>query len=165
MSTTPPDDVAAMFDLPPPAQEPQSAADAEAALAAAEAELAAEFAAALESGDFAVDAPDSRTNRRVQVSWAARMQLPDGHVIDLEVRNVSQGGVGLLSDQHLPSDTVVSFEMKVPPFGGAGQATTVRGAIKTTYTVVQGAQVLCGGIWQAPPAGLELVNQWIRGED
>ena len=66
MPTTRPEDVAAMFDLPPP--EPESAEDAAAAAEAAEAALAAELAAALESGEAADDAPDSRTNQRVDVS-------------------------------------------------------------------------------------------------
>ena len=156
---------AAMFDLPPPEEEsPESAAQAAAAALALEAEeaaLAAELAAAIESGDFATDAPDSRTDPRGKVSWPARMQLPDGRFIDLEVRNVSEGGVGLMSDQHIPDYTVVDFEMDVPALDGGAGATPVRGTIRTTYMVAHGSEILCGGTWQAPPAGLDLVNLWI----
>src|SRR5437764_754405 len=80
--------------------------------------VAADVTDAFESGDFATDAPDSRSDPRVNVSWPARMQLPDGRIIALEVRNVSGGGVGLMSDQHIPDYTVVEFEMDVPGLDG-----------------------------------------------
>ena len=166
MTTTPPDDVAAMFDLPSlPAssQSTQSTTEAAEAVEAAEAALAAELASTIESGGVATDAPDSRTNGRVQVSWPARMQLPNGHVIELKVRNISEGGVGLMSEEHIPGYTVVNFEMGVPPLDEGGKITLVKGTIKTTYTVAHGLETLCGGTWQEPPAGLELVKMWIKG--
>ena len=166
MTTTPSEDVDAMFDLPPLPAASQSAESASEAAAAAEAALAAELAAELalviESGGVAGDAPDSRTNLRVKVSWPARMRLPEGRVIELKVRDVSESGVGLMSDKDIPSDTVVNFEMDVPRPDEGGKVTPVKGTIKTTYTVVHGAEILCGGIWQAPPAALELVNMWIE---
>ena len=161
MTTTPPDDVAAMFGLAPPAPS-QSTTQAADAAEAEEAALAAELASAIESGGFAADAPDSRTDLRVEVLWPARMQLPDGRVIELKVRNVSEGGVGLMSEDDIPARTVVNFEMDVPPLAEHGEITPVRGTIKTTYTVAHGAELLCGGTWQVPPAGLEVVNEWIE---
>ncbi len=161
MATTPPDDVAAMFDLPPPAAAPSTTEDAD-AIAAAEAALAAEIASTIESGAVAGDAPDSRRGLRVKVEWLGRMQLPNGHVIDLKVRDISESGVGLLSDGRIPANTVVNFEMDVPPLDERGKVTPVMGTIKTTYAVGHGSEILCGGTWQVPPAGLELVNMWIK---
>lgn len=155
--TTSADDVAAMFDLPPSVEELPASSTME----DEEAALAAELAATIESGGFAADAPESRTNLRVDVSWPARMHLPDGRGIDVEVRNISQGGVGLTSGQPIPAYTVVNFEMDVPPLEGGGEPTLVKGAIETTYTAVRGAEILCGGTWQGSPAGLELVSRWI----
>ena len=157
--TTPPEDIDALFDLSPlpAAAEPvMQAADAE------EAALAAEIALALESGGVAGDAPDSRAKLRVEVRWPARMQLPGGRAIELQVRNVSEGGVGLMSDEDIPAFAVVDFEMDVPHPDEAGRLTPVKGVIKTNYTVVQGSAILCGGTWQAPPAGLDLVRLWIE---
>lgn len=158
--TMPPEDVDALFDLPPLQELSQPA---ELTTEAEEAALAAELASAIESGDFAADAPDSRTDLRVKVSWPARMQLPDGRVIQLKVRDISQSGVGLVSDEDIPAGTAADFEMDVPqPDEGVG-ITPVKGTIKmTSYTVVQGSEILCGGTWQAPPAGLELVTLWIK---
>lgn len=162
MSTTPPDDVAAMFGLDPLPDTSQADAAAAAAAAAEEAALAAELAAAMASGDFADDAPDSRTDLRVKVSWPARMHLPDGRVIELKVRDVSQGGVGLMSEVAIPSSTVVGFELDVPPLDQGGTITSVTGTIRTTYTVTQGSEVIGGATWQAPPTGLPLVIDWIE---
>ena len=166
MNPSSPDDLAAMFGLPPAPAASQSGMEAaeaaEAALAAAEAALAAELASTIEAGGVAADAPDSRSDLRVAVAWPARMQLPDGRVIALEVRNVSEGGVGLMIDEAVPAGTVVAFEMDVPRPGGEGGSTSVKGTMEVTYTVVHGAGKLCGGTWQAPPAGLELVNEWIE---
>ena len=161
MTTTPPEDVAAMFGLSPPAAS-QSTTEAADAAAAEEAALAAELASTIEAGGFAADAPDSRTGLRVEVLWPARMQLPDGRVIELKVRNISEGGVGLMSADDIPARTVVNFEMDVPQPDQGGETMPVKGRIKTTYTVVQGAEVLCGGTWQSPPAGLDLVDAWIK---
>jgi hypothetical protein len=158
--TTPPEDVDDLFDLPPLQELSQPA---ESSTEAEEAALAAELASAIESGDFAADAPDSRTDLRVKVSWPARMQLPDGRVIELKVRDVSRSGVGLVSDEDIPASTVVGFEMDVPQPDEGTRTTPVKGTIKmTSYTVVQGSETLCGGTWQAPPSGLELVTLWIR---
>ncbi len=159
MPTMPPDDVAAMFDLPPlPVESPPSASCIE----DEEAALAAELAATIAAGELAGDAPDSRTHFRVDVSWPARMQLPNGRVIELKVRNVSERGVGLVSDEDIPAHAVVDFEMDVPQSEKVGAATAVKGTIKTTYTVAQGSGIFCGGIWQVPPIDLQVVKAWLE---
>ena len=147
-----------MFDLPPLPPSEQPAASS---LEAEEAALAAELAAEIAAGDFADDAPDSRARLRVVVAWPARLRLPGGQVVELQVRNVSEVGVGLVSDEHIPAHTVVDFEMDVPAVDGGARVTPVRGTIKTTYTVAQGAKILFGGTWQVPPADLAIVNRWI----
>lgn len=162
MTTTPPEDIAAMFDLAPLAEPARSAESITEAAEAAEAALAAELASTIESGGVAGDAPDSRTDLRVDVAWPARMQLPNGRVIELKVRNISEGGVGLMSDEDIPDRTVVNFEMDVPQAHHGGKILPVGGTIKTTYTVVHGSDRLCGGTWQVPPADLDLVNMWIQ---
>ena len=165
MSTTPPEDIDALFGLEPEPDESPSAAQAEAAIAAAaaqEAALAAELEAVIASGGVSGDAPDSRIDHRVKVSWPARMQLPDGRVVALQVRDVSHGGVGLMSGEQIPARTVVNFEMDVPRPDAGGASTPVKGLIKTTYAVAVGSEIRGGASWQDPPAGLELVSVWIK---
>jgi len=151
-----------MFDLAPPPAAVPSATPAADALEAEEAALAAELASIIASGGVAGDAPDSRTILRIDVAWPGRLHLPDGQVVALKVRNISEGGVGLASDRPLPAATVVNFEMDVPPLGGSGGATLVAGVIRTTYAVAQGSEILCGGTWQSPPTGRALVTTWIE---
>jgi len=162
MKSTSAEAAAALFDLPPLPDTSEQEAQAARVAAAEEAALAAELAAALESGDFADDAPDSRADRRVDAAWLARMQLPDGRVVQLRTRNVSQGGVGLVSTEPIPAYTVVGLEMDAPPLHAGGAVTLVKGMIKTTYTVDQGTQILCGATWQAPPSGLDVVASWVE---
>jgi hypothetical protein len=155
------DDVAALFDLPPPA-DPETDESARMAAEAAEAALAAEIAATIEAGGFAADAPESRRNLRVDVSWPACMQLDNGQRVELQVRNISEGGVGLTSAEPIPAYTVVTFEMDAPSLDAGGSVTPVTGRIKTTYTVARGSEILCGGIWQAAPDRLDVVTRWIE---
>jgi hypothetical protein len=158
-----PEAVADLFDLPPPEAEAETDESAAQAMEAAEAALAAEFAAEVDAGVVATDAPDSRRNSRVPVSWSACVRLADGQVIDLKVRNISASGVGLTSRQHVPADAVVDFEMCVPALVDGGEASAVKGTLRTTYATPLGAESLFGGSWvQVPADHLELVNRWIK---
>jgi len=137
--TTPPDDVDALFDTPsPPSPEP--------------------------AGNPLGAAPvDVRREHRVKVSWPARVQLPGGRVVELRVRDLSEGGVGLLTDHHIPPNTVLNFAVGVPGINEPAKITPVTATIKTTYIVVQGRDLCCGGIWVSLPAdGRELLDKWIR---
>jgi hypothetical protein len=106
---------------------------------------------------------DGRREQRVKVSWPARVQLPNGKVIELRVRDLSDSGVGLLTDQHIPPSTVLNFAMGVPGLDQPRQITPVTGTIKTTYVVVQGRDMVCGGMWVSLPASArELLGKWIQ---
>ena len=141
--TTPPEDVDALFDAPAPPSPAASAPPANPLLRGAPAE--------------------SRKEHRVKVSWPARVQLPNGRVIELRVRDLSESGVGLLTDFHIPPSTVLNFAMGVPGLNEPTRVTPVTGTIKTTYVVVQGQDLCCGGIWVSLPAdGRELLDKWIR---
>ena len=140
--STPPEDIDALFDAPAPAP-----------------------AAAPISPD--VSAPnlgaEARREQRVKVSWPGRVQLPNGRVVDLRVRDLSESGVGLVTDVHIPASTVLNFAMGVPGLHEPGKITPVSGTIKTTYIVVQGRDMCCGGMWVSLPSDQrELLGKWIR---
>jgi hypothetical protein len=106
---------------------------------------------------------DGRAERRVKVSWPARVQLPNGKVAELRVRDLSQSGVGLTTDVHLPANTLLNFAMGVPGLNEPARIMPVAGTIKTTYIVVQGPDLVCGGTWVSLPAdGRDLLDKWIR---
>ncbi len=138
--TTPPEDVDALFDAPAPPSP------------------------VLPGSPFPTASPaDGRKERRVKVSWPARVQLPSGKVLELRVRDLSESGVGLTSDVHIPANTVLNFAMGVPGLDEPTRITPVTGTIKTTYVVVQGPDLVCGGMWVSlPSTGRDLLDKWIR---
>ena len=138
--TTPPEDVDALFDAPAPPSPVQS------------------------GNPLLGAAPvDSRREHRVKVSWPARVQLPGGRVIELRVRDLSESGVGLLTDHAVPPNLVLNFVVGVPGLNEPAKITPVSATIKTTYVVVQGRDLCCGATWVNLPAdGRELLDKWIR---
>ena len=141
MSTSP-EDIDALFDLPPPATPVKPASPL----------------------PGVASAPvDSRKEHRVKVSWPGRVQLPNGRVIELRVRDLSDSGVGLLTEHHIPPATVMNFAMGVPGLDDGGGVTPVSGTIRTTYVVVSSPDLVCGGTWVSLPSqGRDLLDKWIR---
>jgi hypothetical protein len=138
--TTPPEDVDALFDAPAPPSPVLPASPLPGAPAA-----------------------EGRKEQRVKVSWPARVQLPSGKVVELRVRDLSESGVGLMTDMHIPPSTVLNFAMGVPGLHEPTRITPVTGTIKTTYVVVQGRDLVCGGMWVVLPSeSRELLDKWIR---
>jgi hypothetical protein len=137
---TPPEDIDALFDAPAPA------------------------APVVRSSPLMGAAPaEGRKEHRVKVSWPARVQLPNGRVIELRVRDLSESGVGLLTDHHIPPSTVLNFAMGVPGLAEPTKITPVTGTIKTTYVVVSGPDLCCGGMWVSLSSDArELLDTWIR---
>ena len=138
--TTPPEDIDALFDAPAPPSPVTPHSPLPSATSA-----------------------DGRKEQRVKVSWPARVQLPSGKVIDLRVRDLSESGVGLVTTQNIPPSSVLNFAMGVPGLHEPGRITPVTGTIKTTYVVVKGNDLMCGGMWVSLPAdSRELLDKWIR---
>jgi len=138
--TTPPEDVDALFDAPAPPSPVVPSSPLPGAPAA-----------------------DGRKEQRVKVSWPARVQLPGGKVIELRVRDLSESGVGLVTNQNIPPSSVLNFAMGVPGLHEPTKITPVSGTIKTTYVVVKGQDLMCGGMWVSLPAeSRELLDKWIR---
>lgn len=142
--STPPEDIDALFDAP------------------AEAPAPIESPAPPDAGLPQVGL-DSRREQRFKVSWPARVQLPGGRVIDLRLRDLSENGVGLFTEVNIPPSTVLNFAMGVPDLNDPGRVTPVSGTIRTSYVVVQGRDMYCGGTWVSLPSDQrELLGKWIR---
>jgi len=53
--------------------------------------------------------------------------------------------------------------MGVPGLNEPAKITPVTGTIKTTYVVVQGRDLCCGGMWVSlSPEGRDILDKWIR---
>lgn len=109
------------------------------------------------------DAPDQRKDSRVRANWQARALLPGGRMVDLNVFDLSEGGVGLISGVAIPANTVLTFAIAVPGLHEPSKLTVVTGSMKTTHMTIKGNDVHCGGIWVSiANDSRELLNQWIR---
>ena len=106
---------------------------------------------------------DNRKESRVRANWPARVLLPGERVLQLNVFDLSESGVGLISDVGIPAFTVLTIALAVPGLHDPGKITPVSGTIKTTHMTVRGHYVHCGGLWvQIPTESRELINQWVR---
>jgi hypothetical protein len=108
-------------------------------------------------------AAEARRELRVKVSWPARVQLPNGRVVDLRVRDLAESGVGLVSEVSIPANTVLTFAVGVPGLADPTRITPVVGTIRTTYLVLQGRDLCCGGTWvNLPDDARDLLHKWVQ---
>ena len=106
---------------------------------------------------------ESRKEVRVRVKWAARVLQPDGRVVPLRTRDISETGIGLVSETAIASHTVLKVALAVPHLEIPGRYTTVTGSFKTAHVTVSGPDLVYGGTWvEIEPAGRELIRKWVR---
>lgn len=106
---------------------------------------------------------DNRKESRVRANWQARVLLADDRMVQLNVFDLSESGIGLISEIGIPAHSVLRIALAVPGLNDPAKITPVTGTIKTTHMTVRGHYVHCGGLWvEIPTASRELINQWVR---
>ena len=106
---------------------------------------------------------DNRKETRVRANWQARVLLPDQRIVELQVHDLSESGLGLVSEIGIPAHSVLQVALAVPGLNDPSRITAVTGTIKTTHMTVKGHYVHCGGMWvDIAKEQRELVNQWVR---
>ena len=106
---------------------------------------------------------DDRTEPRYQVNWRARMTLPDGQVLDVRVQDISQSGVGMLSDVPVQGNTVMNVVMGVPDPDNLARVMGVPVQVHMAYVVLNNHDFRVGGKWvNLQPAARDLLQAWIR---
>ena len=106
---------------------------------------------------------DNRKESRVRANWQARVLLASDRIVELNVFDLSESGIGLISEMGIPAHTVLSIALAVPGLNDPNKITPVSGTIKTTHMTVRGHYIHCGGIWvEIPTASRDLINQWVR---
>jgi len=107
--------------------------------------------------------PDSRREPRVRANWQARVLLASDRIVELNVFDLSEGGIGLVSEVGIPANTVLQLALAVPGLNESTKITPVTGTIKTTHMTVKGHYIHCGGSWVTISAeSRDLLNQWVR---
>ena len=106
---------------------------------------------------------DNRKESRVRANWQARVLLASDRIVELNVFDVSESGIGLISEVGIPAHTVLNIALAVPGLHDPTRITPVSGTIKTTHMTVRGHYIPCGGLWvEIPTASRDLINQWVR---
>ncbi len=109
------------------------------------------------------DGVEARKEARVRVKWAARVLQPDGQVVPMQVRDISETGLGLVSQRPISSHTTLRVAVAVPDINTPSRFATVTGSFKTAHVTVSGLDLVYGGVWlNIEGAGRELVRKWIR---
>ena len=109
--------------------------------------------------------PDTehRKESRVRANWQARVLLASDRIVELNVFDLSESGIGLITEVGIPAHSVLQIALAVPGLHDPHRITPVSGTIKTTHMTVRGHYIHCGGIWvQIPAESRDLINQWVR---
>jgi hypothetical protein len=106
---------------------------------------------------------ENRKESRVRANWQARVLLASDRIVELNVYDLSESGIGLVTEVGIPAHSVLNIALAVPGLNDATKITPVSGTIKTTHMTVRGHYIHCGGIWvEIPVASRDLINQWVR---
>jgi PilZ domain len=106
---------------------------------------------------------DLRREPRFNVHWRAQVRLPDGPVIELRVKDISDSGMGLAADQPVPAAATLDVCVQVPDPGNPAQMIVVTGKIKVAYVAMRGYEFRIGATWaERDDAGRELMSRWMR---
>ncbi len=106
---------------------------------------------------------DGRKEARVRANWQARVLLPNDRIVELNVFDISESGIGLVSEQGIPANSVLQLALAVPGLNEPTRITPITGSIKTTHMTVRGPLIHCGGTWVTLPGeSRDLINQWLR---
>jgi hypothetical protein len=106
---------------------------------------------------------DNRKEPRVRANWQARVLLSSDRIIELNVFDLSESGIGLVTEIGIPAHSVLPIALAVPGLNDPMKITPVSGTIKTTHMTVKGHYIHCGGLWvEIPAASRDLINQWVR---
>ena len=106
---------------------------------------------------------DARKEVRVTVKWAARVLLHDGTVVPLRARDVSESGLGLVSERPISAHSTLRVALAVPDLNVPGRFMTVTGSFKTAHVTISGPDLIYGGTWlNIDDGGRDLIQKWVR---
>ena len=112
---------------------------------------------------FSAPPKEARREVRVKVKWGARVQLPNGAVVEMRVCDISESGIGLAGDVGITPNSVLTCAIAVPGLDDPKQITAIVGTIKTTHATIRGLDLLYGGLWvRNDPSAQDLLRKWIR---
>ena len=99
-----------------------------------------------------------RQHHRFAVSWAAEIHTAPGRSLSVRVLDVSQGGIGVMSDDMLPASGMFSVTLRVPAAHYPNPISSVNAQVRVVYQVFSGGRNRAGlAFVQIAPADTELL--------
>ena len=99
-----------------------------------------------------------RRHQRYLVSWSAGVLTAPGQSLPLRVIDVSPFGIGVLSDDMLPGNGLLSIALRVPAPGNPGQIRVVQVQARVIHQAFAGGRNRAGlEFVQIAPADTELL--------
>jgi hypothetical protein len=106
---------------------------------------------------------DARREPRYNVSWRARIELPDGQFHEAKVRDISESGVGLQTEFSVTSRTNLQLTLGVPDLDDPTHVLAVPATLKVMFVVMQGHHFRVGGTWSnIGPQAQHFLHQWVK---
>ena len=106
---------------------------------------------------------DNRKESRVRANWPARVLLGNDRIIQMNLFDLSESGLGLVTEIGIPAHSVLQIALAVPGLNEPTKITPISGTIKTTHMTVKGHYIHCGATWvDLPAASRDLINQWVK---
>jgi hypothetical protein len=107
---------------------------------------------------------DARREPRYPVHWRAGLKLPNGRIVELRVKDISESGMGLVATEAVPSAAAtLEVRVRVPDPGDPAQAVDVAGKVKVAYVAMRGYEFAVGMTWvERDEADRELMSRWMR---
>ena len=106
---------------------------------------------------------EARKEARVTVNWPARVLLGNGTVVPMQTRDISDSGIGLMSERPISTHATLRVALAVPDLNTPGRYTTVTGTFKTAHVTISGPDLIYGGLWLTiDGSGRDLIQKWVR---
>lgn len=106
---------------------------------------------------------ENRTEPRYLVSWRAHVQLPNGQTVEVRVKDISESGMGMISDYAVPSGRMLGVTVGVPDLTDPTRLLAVPGRAMIAFSVMQGHDFRVGVKWaELSPAAQELWRTWVK---
>ncbi len=106
---------------------------------------------------------ENRTEPRYNVSWRALLQLPNGQTTEVRVKDISESGMGLVSDLSVPNGRVLSITVGVPDLTDLSRTLAMPGRVQVAFAVMQRHDFRVGARWaELSPAAQQLWRAWVQ---
>ena len=109
------------------------------------------------------DSSDARKEPRYNVAWRARLMTPQGTEVEVRVRDISDAGLGMVSDYSVPTGAVLNVTVGVPDTEDPKRLLAIQGRVKVMFSVMRGHDFLLGGVWaELQPAAQQYWRGWVQ---